>query len=773
MALKLGELVAELSADAKKLDSGLAEGRSKLASFGGAATKLLAAGGVAAGAAFISSTMMAVDRQQIAADAAAAYGDPVVAAKAGKVAGALYNQGWGDSLEEVNDSVNAVITSISDMAGASEADIGKMSSKLMDVSRVMKLDVGRTAQIVGQMVKTGLAKNSTEGLDMFTAALQKVPANVREDLTDAIDEYGPFFQTLGIKGDQAFGMLVKASEKGMYGIDKTGDALKEFTLRASDGSDQTGAAFKSIGLNADQMARGIAVGGESGARALQKTVNGLLSIDDPAKRAQAAIALFGTPLEDLNVSEIPKFLTSLQAGKSGLGDFAGAADKLSATVNNTAATNIESFKRQVTSAFVDLLGARVLPIVQAASGYLATNFGPGLQRVGEIINGQVIPALQASVGFVERNSLAFQIVAGVLAAVFLPALIAMAIQAGITAVATGAAWVLMQAKAIASIAIQSGQIVFMIGRMLFMGAMSLVAGAQVALGWLLALGPIGLLIAAVALAVGLIIANWGRVKGWLGTFWGWMKAGWRILGSYIIDAVMLFTLGPTALIVRHWSTVKGWLGSFWGWLKGAFNAGAHAIVAAARLGFLGPVPMIIARWGDIKSFFSGLPGKIIGILEGMAGRMYSAGANMIRALARGLESQASAAVQKVRNMVSDIASLIPGSPVKRGPLRSLNNGRAGREIARMLAGGISAEGRRVGDAMSGILDAPRVAAGSGRFRTAAGGLGAAGMAAKVVLEFAGGDGPFTRALRETVRVKGKGSAQVAYGRNSTPVAVMG
>lgn len=41
------------------------------------------------------------------------------------------------------------------------------------------------------------------------------------------------------------------------------------------------------------------------------TARALLAIRDPAERANTAIALFGTPVEDLSVDQIPQFLKAL------------------------------------------------------------------------------------------------------------------------------------------------------------------------------------------------------------------------------------------------------------------------------------------------------------------------------------------------------------------------------------------------------------------------------------------------------------------------------
>ena len=75
------------------------------------------------------------------------------------------------------------------------------------------IEADRISQVVGQMLSTGLASSAEEGLDLITAALQKVPAAVREDILDATDEYGPFFAQIGMSGDDAMNALVEAEDR--------------------------------------------------------------------------------------------------------------------------------------------------------------------------------------------------------------------------------------------------------------------------------------------------------------------------------------------------------------------------------------------------------------------------------------------------------------------------------------------------------------------------------------------------------------------------------
>jgi phage-related minor tail protein len=320
--------------------------------------KIGAAGGVALGAGLLKAVDASAAQGKLQAQLGLTAKE---SQRFGKIAGSLYASAYGESIEDVNGAIAAVVSSIDGMRGASDAAVKDMTAKALTLAQVFDIDVSRAVQVVGQLVKSGLVKNATEGIDLLTATLQKVPVAVREDILDALDEYGPFMTQIGIKGQQAFELLAQGAAKGMYGIDKTGDALKEFTIRATDMSASTQGAYKTLGLDTAKVTNDLLAGGQRGASAFQLIITKLQGIKNPAAQSQAALALFGTPLEDLSVSEIPKFLQSLDTTQHTLGNTQGAAQRMTDAMGNTAAAKIETFKRSIEQG-----------LTQAAAGAIPT-----------------------------------------------------------------------------------------------------------------------------------------------------------------------------------------------------------------------------------------------------------------------------------------------------------------------------------------------------------------------------------------------------------------
>ncbi|HEY9409322.1 MAG TPA: phage tail tape measure protein [Pseudonocardia sp.] len=377
MSLNIGELVGYLQLDDSRFDQGLNSAEGKLSGFGGRAA---AAGGVigtgiaaALGAGFVAAVDVEAANAKVSAQLRLTEEE---SARVGEVAGGLYSSAYGDNMGHVNEAVRGLIVQMGDLGDISDEELSRAGAKALDLATIMGEDVTRVTQIAGQAVRNGLAKDIDEAFDLIAAASAKTMPGLEGDLLDAADEYGQFFSALGIDGPRAFGLLATASQQGMYGIDKTGDAVKEFTIRATDMSATSVAAYEAIGLNAEEMSDKVLAGGATASGAFDQIVKGLLAIESPSARANTAIALFGTPLEDLSVSEIPRFLESLIATESSLTDVAGAATEMGNTLNDTAQARITAFGRTLKTKLVDFIGGEAIPAVMRLASSVADHVGP-------------------------------------------------------------------------------------------------------------------------------------------------------------------------------------------------------------------------------------------------------------------------------------------------------------------------------------------------------------------------------------------------------------
>ncbi len=262
----------------------------------------------------------------------------------------LFGDAYGDTFEDA-------AAAVADATALAIPDLERTTGVALSMQAAFDGAAGEYLQLADQLRQQGVTDSVNESLDFLTTSFQQLPSNLREPLAEAVREYGVFLTDLGFDTEETFGLLVDAASRGEFELDKVGDALKEFSIRATDDSKATQAAFLAIGRSAEEVDRleeALLSGGPSARAALDNIVDGLLAIPDAQERANAAIALFGTPLEDLSTVQIDDFLMRLQDIPAGFENVAGSAAVLDEQINDNLQVALTTWRRQWAEAFTDL-----------------------------------------------------------------------------------------------------------------------------------------------------------------------------------------------------------------------------------------------------------------------------------------------------------------------------------------------------------------------------------------------------------------------------------
>ena len=564
-----------------------------------------AAGAAAAGGAISAGIAATIDTEAAQKKLQAQLGDAnPLASKAGEVAGSLYSQAYGENLGEVNDAVRSVITSGALMANASSTQIEGITAGAMNLAQAFNLDVSESMRAVSQLVKTGLAPDATAAMDLITVSFQKFGPQA-QDVLDTVTEYSTQFRKLGLDGPQAMGLIQQGLQAGARDTDTLADAIKEFSIRAVDGSTTTADGFKKLGLNADEMAKKFAQGGPVAQQAFDVVIDRLRAMKNPLEQQTAAVDLFGTKAEDLGAA---LFALDPSSAVNALGEVAGANSRLGDTMGDTAQNKITAMQRSWESWSMSLVASNG-PIGTAAAGVfafgqsalgIAGNLGMAAVAFGPF-TGTVLSAagsFAASTGSMLLSGASW---AAGIAAQAASSAASMVVASG-RMIASGAVWaasvVAQGAMAAASFAVTVAQ---MVAGWALLGAQSLIRAAQVAAAWVIAMGPIGWAIAAVVGLVALIIANWDQVKA---------------------------------------STI------------GAWNAISGAVAGKVN---------------EVIGWIAGIGGRAAGAIGNLAGTLYNSGVSLVSGFFEGIVSRWNQMVSWVRNGMANLRALFPFSPAKTGP----------------------------------------------------------------------------------------------------------
>jgi phage-related minor tail protein len=360
----------------------------------------LAVAGAAAGAVLVAATVSAVEKERMADRLSAQLGLSGAGAKqAGEVAGNLYSRAVVDSFEDGAAAVRAVMGSGLIDEKATTKAIESITTKVADLASTFDQDLVGTTNAATQLIRTGLAKDAPAALDLLTKGLQS-SADKAGDFMDTINEYSTQFRKAGLDGATAIGLLNQAIRAGARDSDVAADAIKEFSIRAVDGSKTSIDGFKALGLNADDMAAKFAQGGSAANGVLDLTLDKLRGMKDPVKQSQTAVALFGTQAEDLGKA---LFAMDPSSAAAGLGKVGGAAKEVGDTIRSNTATELKILQRQLMSGVGVVVRAVVLPALQgmieairwtgdaiAATGRWFQEWGAWLIPIAVLIGGITI-----------------------------------------------------------------------------------------------------------------------------------------------------------------------------------------------------------------------------------------------------------------------------------------------------------------------------------------------------------------------------------------------
>lgn len=263
-------------------------------------------------------------------------------AELGRQAAEVYTEAWGESASDVMATFGQVFQQLP--GPLSNWDVRTATEDALTIRDVWGNDVAETLRGVGQILRNDIAETQEEAFDAIAAGLQ-MSGDRAEDFFDTLSEYAEPLASLGFDIEDTVGAIVGGLEAGAFQADKVGDALKEFSIRAIDGSEATREAYRQLGLDADQTAQDIAAGGETAKQAISEVIQALAGMDDKVEQDAAGVGLFGAMWEDVG----PAVIAALDPAEERLEGFRGTMDSVTQQAYDNVQTRLTSGWRR----FVD------------------------------------------------------------------------------------------------------------------------------------------------------------------------------------------------------------------------------------------------------------------------------------------------------------------------------------------------------------------------------------------------------------------------------------
>ena len=260
----------------------------------------------------------------------------------GAIARSVYTSGKGENFQEVADA----LVNIQQASGLAGAELEAATNSAMLLKDTFAMETNETTRAATALMKNfGITAEEAYGIIAVGA---QNGANKNGDLLDTLNEYSVHYKALGLDADQFIQSLIAGADAGSFSIDKIGDAVKEFTIRAKDGSKTSAEAFAAINLNAETMTAAFAAGGDAAEAAFFQTIKALNAMEDPVAKNAAGVALFGTMFEDLEAGMLDTMASMAGANV----DAAAALRQMEAVKYNDIGYAITQISRSFSDAMI-------------------------------------------------------------------------------------------------------------------------------------------------------------------------------------------------------------------------------------------------------------------------------------------------------------------------------------------------------------------------------------------------------------------------------------
>lgn len=634
------------------------------------------------------------------------------------VANDIYVNNFGESWEDVANSLSTV----KQMTGATDGELQSMTESALGLRDTFGYEVNESIRSVDTMMNN-FGITSDEAFNLLTQGQQN-GLDKSGEMLDTVNEYSSQFGALGFTVDDMFETMNAGLEGGAWNLDKVGDAVKEFNIRAKDGSKTSKEAFESLGHNASEMFQTFAAGGPKANEAFKTIVEDISSIEDPVKRNEVGVALFGTQFEDLEV----KAFSALSKTGDKFDQTKNSMDAINEVKYDTPMEALAGFGRFLETSLVQPIMTKVMPaingvvtwttnnmpVVTAAIVGLSVAFG----ILGAVIMFTVVPAVWAMMApFLPVIAIALAIgaVAGVIIWAWQEFDLSWAkIWTNVSNWATStwdtltsyfitgwtylvewgkslwqsfstfmsdlwtsiSIWAMASWNTLTSYFTTGWTYLVELGKSLWSGFMNFLSGL-----WS------GIVAGAVAI--------WNGFVATLSAIWsGIISIGMALWNGYLSYMSFIFN-GVLAIATTIWSTITGFLSGLW---SGLISLGVSlwlGFKSTVTSIFTGLLSMAISVWEGIKSgITTAIQGaytavtstvsniytaiadgfnNAVSFVTGLGQTFYDAGRGLIEQMIGGITSMVGQVTDTISSVAGKVRDFLPFSPAKVGPLSDLDH----------------------------------------------------------------------------------------------------
>ncbi|MFD1886830.1 phage tail tape measure protein [Paenibacillus wenxiniae] len=295
-----------------------------------------------------------------------------------EIAKGLYSQNFGADWADLGTSISTV----AQVTGQTGAELENTTKNALLLQHAFGYEVAESVKTTDTMMKQ-FGITSEQSMNLLAQGAQK-GLDKSGELMDTANEYANQFKSLGFSADEMFDTLAAGSANGAFNLDKVGDAVKEFNIRAKDGSKSTNTAFQMLGLDTEKMMHTFAAGGPEAKKSFQQVLQMIGDIEDPVQRNTVGVALMGSQFEDLEASTIK----AMGHAKSQFDQTKDTMEQLNKIKFNSPGEAMAMFGRQIETGILIPIGEKLLPYLNKFGQWVADH-KPQIEAFGQAIGDKV------------------------------------------------------------------------------------------------------------------------------------------------------------------------------------------------------------------------------------------------------------------------------------------------------------------------------------------------------------------------------------------------
>jgi tape measure domain-containing protein len=558
-------------------------------------------------------------------------------------------------------------------ASKSSSGFGKFGAAAGAVGGLVSSGIGMAVDAIGDL--TGDIIEASDSADKFKSTLNfaGLDTGTIDALTASTQTYAD--QTVYSISDIR-NVTAQLAANGVQGFDKLAEAAGNLNAVAGGNAEtfssvgmvltQTAGAGKLTTENWNQLAD--AIPGASGKLQEAMLKNGAYTgnFRDAMEKGEISADEFNQAIMDLGMTDVAK-----EAATS-TSTIEGAMGNLEASVVGVGTTILDQFKGPLTSG-ISMLAQGISGLSGVFTGLVQT-IGPILSQIGttfqtafqpvvEIVQSQLLPALQPLMSALQNLGNAIMPIITAAIQTIAPVLSTLVSNIGQTmsVIATAVTPVINNIASLIQAVLPAIQSAFQIWGTYIQG----VINAVFPFIQTVVTSVMNVVNAIISTVLAAINGDWSGV--WEG-IQNIVSSVWNGIQSIVSGAIN----AVSGVISSVLSGISGIFSSVWNGIKGAVSSAWSGITSAVSSGV-----------SSMMNFITSIPSRIMGVFSGAGSWLLSAGQNIIQGLINGIKNAIGGAISAVKNAVSGI---IDGAKSLLGiasPSKVFD-----REIGRMIPAGL-------------------------------------------------------------------------------------